>query len=137
MLSKKQIENILSINGINSASPDDEIRSILLSARYKKDEVDTALVILRENTRTKKTRVEALHKVFRTDQALNSSEISKLLGIDIDIPDASSRARNLKQPSKVQYTLIVVLSMVISISAMFIYMYLHDMGVFHQTFSVR
>jgi hypothetical protein len=137
MISKKEIESILKVNGVDSASADEEIRTVLLSARYKKDEVDTALVVLRENTRTKKTRVEGLHKVFRTDEGLSSAEISKLLGINIDVPNSSRKITESKQPHNIHSAVIIALSMIIAISGMFIYMYLNNMGVFHDTFSLK
>ena len=36
-------------------------------------------MVLRENTKTNQTRVDGLHKVFRSSEALNSEEISQLL----------------------------------------------------------
>ena len=43
---------------------------MLISARFDNDEVNAALVVLRENTKTNETRVDGLHKVFRTDEGL-------------------------------------------------------------------
>jgi len=137
MISKKQIENILKINGVDTASPEEEIRSVLLSARYKADEVDTALMVLRENTITKKTRVEGLHKVFRTGEALNSKEISKLLGIDINIPSNSNKHTISDNKGNLQFLVIVLLSIIFAILGIILYMYLNNMGLFHQTFAIN
>ena len=41
MIKRDQIESILKINGVAPSSPDEQIRLVLLSARYSKDEVDT------------------------------------------------------------------------------------------------
>jgi len=87
VLQKKQIETILKINGVNPTAPDEEIRSVLLSARYNDDEIDTAIMVLRENVNTKESHVDGLHKVFRTNETLKSQEISSLLGIDVEIDD--------------------------------------------------
>jgi hypothetical protein len=137
MISKKQIESILKINGVNPASPDEEIRSVLLSARYKEDEVDTALMVLRENTKTKKTRVEGLHKVFRTEETLNSEEISQLLGIDVDIPVARQQPAVNQRQTNLQFITIILLSIIITILGTILYMYINQMGLFHQSFAVR
>ena len=55
MLQKKDIETILKINGVSAVAPDEEIRTVLLSARYNNDEVDTAIMVLRENMKTHQT----------------------------------------------------------------------------------
>ena len=132
MMNKNQIETILKINGASVSSPDEVIRSVLLSARYKKDEVDTAIMVLRENTKTNKTRVEGLHKIFRTDVTLKPNEISQLLGIDVSINEKvepKSKAREIKG---FQFVLIWVLSVVCAVVGVLIYMYLHKVGLFFQ-----
>jgi len=132
MIKKEQIESILKINGVEPTSPDEEIRSVLLSARYHKEEVDTAIMILRENTRTNKTRVDGLHKVFRTDESLSPEEISQLLGIEIDLSDrvahTTGKTRNF---SKLQFTLVWILSFILALVGLLFYMYVYNLGVFH------
>lgn len=131
MISRDQIESILKINGVSTGSPDEQIRSILLSARYSKDEVDTAIMVLREDTKTKQTRVDGLHKVFRSGEALKPEEISQLLGIDVSIEDAI-RTRNKRQELSIaQYAVVWVLSVAVAVSGILFYMYLHQIGVFH------
>jgi hypothetical protein len=131
MFDKNHLESLLKINGIEKSAPDEEIRSVLLSARFKNDEVDTALMILRENTQTKQTRVEGLHKVFRTDSGLKPSEISDLLGIEVNIEDsvivAKKKSLNL---SLLQFVLLWVVSLVFAVIAVLLYMYSNDMGIF-------
>ena len=87
MINRKQVEAILKINGITPASPDDEIRAVLMSARYQEDEIDSAIMVLRQNVKTKEAKVQGLHKVFRSDETLKPSEISALLGIDPELTD--------------------------------------------------
>ena len=109
MIKRDQIESILKINGVQPTSPDEEIRSVLLSARYSKDEVDTAIMVLRENTKTNKTRVDGLHKVFRSDEALSPEEISQLLGIEIELSDRMQDQGDDRDSSQLQYILLWVL----------------------------
>jgi hypothetical protein len=133
MINRTQIESILKINGVSATSPEDEIRSVLLSARYNKDEVDTALMVLRENKRTKKVRVDGLHKVFRTDEALRPEEISELLGIEVDpnmIGTPSSKSRDV---SGIQTMLVTIFSIVVGLGGLLVYMYLNRVGLFHPT----
>jgi hypothetical protein len=132
MFDRKQLESLLKVNGIQKTSPDEEIRSVLISARFKDDEVDTALMILRENVQTKQTRVEGLHKVFRTDQSLKPSEISSLLGIEVDIKEniIVSKRRELRL-TFLQFLLLWVVSILVAMAALMSYMYSNDMGFFH------
>lgn len=134
MIERKHIEQLLKLNGLAPTSEDEEIKSVLLSARYKEDEVDTAIMILRENKQSHKTKVDGLHKVFRTDTALNSSEISALLGIDVKLDDArvpaGSKARRL---TVVSQTLVIVVSLLLAIIGILLYMYAYEIGVFHHT----
>jgi len=137
MIKREQVEAILKINGVAPSSPDEQIRSVLLSARYSKDEVDAAIMVLRENTKTNKTRVDGLHKVFRSEEALSPDEISSLLGIEVDVDtsvDAQTKARDLSQ---LQYILLWVFSFIFAVAGVLIYMYLHRIGVFHPSVTMN
>ncbi len=134
MFDKKHIESILKINGISTTSPDEQIKSVLLSARFNNDEVETALMVLRQNTKTNETHVDGLHKVFRSDQTLRASEISQLLGVDVDIDETITVGEG--SISKRRFTLVQVLilwfvSMILALTGVLFYMYTHDIGVFH------
>jgi len=132
-MKREQIESVLKINGVEPTSPDEKIRSVLLSARYSKDEVDTAIMVLRENTKTNKTRVDGLHKIFRSNEGLQPDEISQLLGIEVNLTnriegDDSAPARGL---SSGQNIIIWVLSFAIAILGLTFYMYIYKIGIFH------
>jgi hypothetical protein len=132
MLEKKHIEAILKINGIKPTSPDEEIRSVLLSARYSEDEVDAAIIVLRENTVTKTTSIDGLHKVFHTNNALNSSEISALLGIDVNI-DTLPEVTKKDELEPTHIVFITVSAIIIAFIGIFIAMYLYKVGIFYPT----
>lgn len=133
MLDKKHIETVLKINGLGESAPDEQVRSVLLSARFNSDEVETALMILRENTKTNKTRVDGLHKVFRTDQSLSAGEISSLLGVDVNFSDKVDvqEGINAKRYSLMQVIILWVISIIIAVTALLLYMYSNEMGLFH------
>ncbi|NCN11809.1 hypothetical protein GW937_00630 [Candidatus Kaiserbacteria bacterium] len=131
MISRKNIETILKINGVSPTSADEQIRSILLSARYSDDEVDTALMVLREDTKTKHTRVDGLHKVFRTGESLKSDEIATLLGIDVTIEDRVNERSKRREISFGQYFFVWIASVLVATSGILVYMYLHKIGIFH------
>ena len=131
MIDPSHIKKILEINGINSQAPEDTIRSVLLSARYNKDEIDTALLVLRENLETKKVRVEGLHKVFRTSHALAPKEISKLLGIEVDVSRFEGKAAQKKAVSRWEYFIVWLLSIVLAIVGTDMFMHMNKVGLFH------
>ncbi len=131
MINREHIESILKINGVVPGSPDEQIRSVLMSARYSKDEVDTAIMVLRENVKTKATRVDGLHKIFRTNDSLRPEEISQLLGIEVNIDQTVSSQSKNNDLSKLQFALVWFTSVVLAVSGIVFYMYLHKIGIFH------
>ena len=135
MIDKKHIESVLKVNGITKTAPDEQIRSVLLSARFKEDEVETAIMVLRENVDTKETKVDGLHKVFRTDQHLKPAEISKLLGIDVDLLETVSVVAHKKGHgfSMLQFMVLWMASIILAVATVMAYMYSHQMGMFHPT----
>lgn len=131
MIKRDQVEAILRVNGVTPTAPDEQIRSVLLSARYNNDEVDTALMVLRENIKTKQTHVDGLHKVFRTGEALSPDEISSLLGIEVDIDTSVDPEVEIREFSKLQHTFIWILSFIFAVAAILLYMYIQKIGLFH------
>ncbi len=131
MTDKRHIESILKVNGIAPTAADEEIKSVLLSARFNEDEVDAALMVLRENVKTNETRVDGLHKVFRTDGGLRPAEISKLLGIDIELTDADSVRTDPRRFSLLELVLLSLASSLLAIVCLLMYMYSEGIGWFH------
>lgn len=131
MIDPGHIKKILEINGVSSESPEDNIRSVLLSARYNKDEIDTALLVLRQNKDTHKVRVEGLHKVFRTNQALAPQEISKLLGIEVNASSFVEPSLVSSAPSKWQFFIVWLLSVAFAACGMLFFMHMSQIGPFH------
>ncbi|MFM2424279.1 MAG: hypothetical protein RLZZ70_670 [Candidatus Parcubacteria bacterium] len=84
MLTRQSIESLLKANGIPPTAPDEEIRSVLISARFAENDVDTALLVLKENKVTSQAHVDTLHKVFHSDERLSPADISSLLGIEVN-----------------------------------------------------
>ncbi len=130
-MEKQDIETILKINGVSPEAPDEEIRSVLLSARYNNDEVDTAVMVLKENTKTHQTRVDGLHKVFRSDEALNPQEISALLGIEVEVKELNLEKTNRREMGTVQSIFVGVVATIIAMSGILFAMYVNHVGIFH------
>lgn len=125
MFQRNQIEKLLKLNGVKLDSPDDEIKSILISAQWHDDDVEAAILVLRENKNNHNTHVDSLHKVFRTDDRLPPEAISSLLGIEMNVTSADiklrhTRARGGVTPSQVMIVggFSLVLSFVFIFAAM-------------------
>lgn len=138
MIDKIQVENFLKANGIPPTAKDEEIRSMLLSARWNNNEVDTALMVLKENRKSKATHIDTLHKVFQTDERLSPAEISALLGIDVNITsdDVNDIQDKRIQAQKMQVGLALFLSVVIAVASVMYVMYREKAGFFHQSVTV-
>ena len=111
---------------------------MLLSARWNNNEVDTALMVLKENLKSKATHIDTLHKVFQTDERLSPSEISALLGIDVNITqeDVNEVQVKLERAQKLQVRLALALSVLIAFGGVMFVMYQEKAGVFHQPATV-
>ena len=107
MIEKRNVEAFLKVNGIPPTAKDEEIRSVLLSARWNNNEVDTALMVLKENVKNNETHVDTLHKVFNSDDRLSSAEISKLLGIDVALSDHDVNDLNAKHQMSQNSTAVI------------------------------
>jgi hypothetical protein len=138
MLDRTHLERVLKINGVSPTAADEEIRAVLLSARYRDDEVNMALLVLRENVETKTTRVDSLHKLIRTDQLLTAKEISTLLGIEVSVPTMGRRKEQPEATSGAagQRLAIAVLSVVLALIGLGLAMYIQEFGVFHASAAI-
>lgn len=136
MLERSQIEKLLRLNGVVPSAPDEEIKSVLISARWHKNDVETALLVLRENKKSHATHVDSLHKVFQSDDSLRPETISALLGIDVNISkDAVAHKKYSQRPrlSAGQALQICGVSVAIAIVFVLASMWYLEMGIFHVT----
>lgn len=131
MIERKQIESILKINGITSSSSDDEIKSVLLSASYNNDEIDEAIAVIRQDIATNHTRIDGLHKVFRTDAVLQPQEVSNLLGVEIDIEKSNVLPAKTRIVTKDNYLRIAFMAFALAVTAIIFFMFLNKVGLFH------
>jgi hypothetical protein len=134
MLERSQIEKLLRLNGVAISAPEDEIKSVLISARWHETDVETAMLVLRENKKNHETHVDSMHKIFQSDSSLDSGTISSLLGIDVDLFKDSIDNKNhhsfLNQKFG-QFFQIVMVSVCISALFLFASMWYLHIGIFH------
>jgi hypothetical protein len=134
MIERQHIEAILKVNGIPPTAPEEQIRSVLISSRYNNNEIDTAIMVLKENTTTNVSHVDGLHKVFRTDGGLKPDEIAKLLGINVEVTESKTKTFNSNGHISTQHYLFIwIISLIVAIVAVATYMYISDIGLFHHT----
>ncbi len=135
MIEKKHIETILKANGIPPTAPDEEIRSVLISARWNNNDVDTALMVLKENRDSKATHVDTLHRVFHSDDRLTPSDISSLLGVKVSLKDEEVVDIEVKRRKieRTQTLIAIILALSIVLLGLTYLMYVEQAGLFHTT----
>lgn len=133
MFDRNQLETFLRINGMTPFNKNEEIKSLLLSARWNEDDVDTALMILKQNKLNNETTVDTVHKVFRSSERLTPEEIKSLLGIDVEFAD--STALNLAEErivmEKRSTRAAMVLAVVVAVISVLYVMHQEGAGFFH------
>lgn len=132
MIDRNRIEKILKINGLSSTSPEEEIRSILISARWEQDDVETALTVLRENKVTGASRVDTLHNVFLSDRRLSPEAIEDLLGIEVEMTstDLNSLKVSRNNYSFLQIFGIIFYGSLLAVALVLGTMYFNNFGFF-------
>lgn len=138
MIEREQVASILRLNGIDIKAPADEIKSILLSAKWHEDDVETALTVLHKDPKDSREHAETFHKVFNTDEKLSPETISTLLGVDIDMNPKDLELHRQRARGQLTGGLamhILLISLVLSSIFIFGSMWLLKVGFFHETVS--
>ncbi len=133
MIDRTHIEQILKLNGLAPTAADEEIRSVLISARWNKEDVETAITVLRENVNTHKSRVDTLHDVFLTDKKLSPEAIHSLLGIDVQVDSKELETLRVSRRNLYHWQIfsIFVIALLIAITLILGMMYMTGFGLFH------
>lgn len=135
MLDRTHIENFLRLNGVSPTAPDEEIKSVLISASWHQSDIDTAITVLRENTDTQRRRVDSLHRVFNTDDHLQPEMVSALLGIEMDVSPEQVALRRSRRGGLPWSDILRILATSFTLSIIFVLvaMWYFEIGWFHQT----
>ena len=131
MIDIQQIETLLRIQGISATSPVEEIRSALFSAQYSASEVESALMVLRENVGDNTSRLEGLHKIYRTDVSLRPKEITALLGVNFELSDSDIKVHRARGLSGAQNFLVLAVALGLALTGVIYAMYVNQAGPFH------
>jgi hypothetical protein len=72
-----------------------------------------------------------MHKILRSDTALNPAEISALLGIDVQLKEIEIDRKKIRAVSHTQFLLIIIVAVTLAITSLTFIMYTTQVGIFH------
>lgn len=137
-LDRSFIDNFLKINGVSAGANDAEIRDVLTKAKWNDEEIQTAILILRESAST--TGIVAVTKhsttLFAPTADLSSRQLSRLLGVDVIVdpsvikdPRTGELASSRRAREEfVMWTIILLLSSVLAIAVLWILLFTLKLG---------
>ena len=134
MFERSHIERLLRLNSVAITATDEEITAVLSSARWGESDITTALLILKESTKSPATQVDSVHTLYQSDQKLRPELITQLLGIDVDasrsgiMVERGSRKRVLTFFQAVQ---IIFSSSLLAVVCVSFAMWYFQIGYFH------
>jgi hypothetical protein len=133
MYDRKHLEKMLSINGIAPNASEEEVRKTLREARYRDEEVDQALAVLRGEAIATSDIAAGAAKLLTTDQTLSPADISRLLGIEVVLPKRATDQAPMPHPANLwkQRLVISLLSLLLAFIGLGLAMYLLKVGIFH------
>lgn len=131
MIKRDHFETLLKINGLTTESPDEQIIAVLVGAHYVLEEAQEIVSLFRQNITANTIRTDGLHKVFFSDAHLQPQEVSRLLGINVEVTEKIKYYTYNGRPTPMQFVLIWFLSVVIALTGILFYMYLNQIGLFH------
>lgn len=91
MIDRSHIEKILKLNGLGPESPDEEIKQLLISARWHENDVETALIILRKNPNENTYKIGGVQDVLRTEAKIAPETLNAILGIDVEVNNVTEQ----------------------------------------------
>ena len=136
MVNKEHILNFLRVNEIPYPSPEEDIRRALGIARWHDDDIQVALLKLRNDSDPYQYNPNNARNIFFSDIPIAPETLSSLLGVNISLPRARLRAQNSRANSKDTLTTTVTLltvftSVVLGLFVTLFVMYLYNVGPFY------
>jgi len=136
MIDKEHIVNFLRSNGVSSASSDDEIRHALQNARWHNDDIEVALLKLKDSEEPYEIKSGDAQNIFFSDVPIAPETLSSLLGIDVSLPLARLQAEESRRALQDKTTTTVILltiltSVILGVFMTLLIMYLNNIGPFY------
>ena len=133
MLNRQHIEHFLKLNGLTPEASDDHIRTLLISARWNPEDIDSALIVLRENPNAKSKQVNSMQQFFNSDEKLNPETLSSLLGMDVEVKNiVGEHKTELESHYRYQIVTIMFVSVLAALIFLFAVMWFMKVGIFHE-----
>lgn len=133
MIDKKHIEQFLHLNDLSAESSEEDIRTLLASARWHEDDITAALLVLNGSDAQPEEKNSSIHQLLNSDQKLKPETLSALLGIDVKVDSIITKHKtSLSQRYNSQIILIVLLSLLTSFSVLLFFMWFMEVGIFHE-----
>lgn len=139
MLDKHFLQSFLKVNNASAQMSDAEVHGILGKAGWSQSEVEAAIALLRSQAGSLGTPPVNLN----AGMEFSSSQLSNLLGVDVEIDPASLRRHSYHAASGVGAThdmfvhffmgcVIVILSLVAASALGILFLYFFEIGPFHR-----
>jgi len=132
MIQKEAIEQYLQANNVPPTAPDEEIKEVLLRAKWHASDVEMALTVLRGNPSTQEMHADTLHRVFHSDERLQPETISALLGIEVDLSEVSERKKQRGTVAASSILTVFAVAVALSLTFVGIAMWVLQMGPFYR-----
>lgn len=131
MISREVVERYLKANNVQPTASEDEIKEMLLRARWHETDVEIALTVLRENPETQVQNTDTHQHIFQTDQPLQAETISALLGIDIDLATVQKKLQQNHRAAASSVLIVLAVAMGLSATFVGVAMWILQMGPFY------
>lgn len=119
MVKKAHIENFLRLNGLSVENSDEEIQSLLITARWQEQDALDAIAVLRgTKLETNEEQVEdmARDELFRGNAKLSPESLSSLLGVDVEVASTAlspgEEAVNLQSTPRLSWYVLLLFTIV-------------------------
>lgn len=136
MVDREHIINFLRINNISPSASEDAIEEALRIARWRDEDIRTALLKLNNDTDEKRPMEHNPHNLFFSNVAVAPETLSSLLGIDIAVTHANHfpgdrDSTEYAAYSKMVIVLTILCSVILGVFATLFIMYIYDIGPFY------
>ena len=134
MLEKNAILQFLKVNGLPAEASDEEVKALLIKARWHEKDVAEALTLLRANPETSESNTQ--ERAYIHGDKLRPETISALLSIDVEVV-GSKLGKTAPQRSVYSawhaVCIIAIFAVLLAVATLVVAMWYFDMGFFHNS----
>ena len=113
-----------------------KLKAINAVERYRKriasNDVETALIVLREDKVKQTQHIDTVHQIFNTSDKIDPSTLNAILGIDIEINNITEKhSKDLDRAYRRQIFSLIVVSVVGALFFLLVAMWIMEFGIFY------